>query len=66
MDKEKLFQKSLLIKELERLGANKNIKNKLVFSEHHLSHATSAFFPSPYRKAAILTLDGVGDGQLLQ
>ena len=52
--KEKLFQKSLLIKELERLGANKNIKNKILFSEHHLSHAASAFFHHPTEKLQFL------------
>ena len=37
------------------------IKNKLLFSEHHLSHAASAFFPSPFENSAILTMDGVGE-----
>ena len=60
--KEKLFQKSLLIKELERnLSENINWKDKLFFSEHHLSHAASAFFPSPFKSSAILTLDAVGE-----
>ena len=59
--KEKLFQKSLLAKELLKLDPEKNIKNKILFSEHHLSHAASAFYPSPFDDAAILTLDGVGE-----
>ena len=62
MDKNKLFQKSVLIKELESL-LDKDIewKDKLMFSEHHLSHAASAFYPSPFESAAVLTLDGVGE-----
>ena len=60
--KEKLFQKSLIIKELERtLGNHIDWKQRVLFSEHHLSHAASAFFPSPFEDAAILTLDGVGE-----
>ena len=51
----------MLIKELKKLGANKNITERIIFSEHHLSHAASAFIPSPFKKAAILTLDGVGE-----
>ena len=60
--KEKLFQKSLIIKELsEALGEQVNWKDRLLFSEHHLSHAASAFYPSPFKSAAVLTLDGVGE-----
>ncbi|MDC1155832.1 carbamoyltransferase [Candidatus Pelagibacter sp.] len=60
--KDKLFQKSSLIKKLETtLEKNLNWKDKLLFSEHHLSHAASAFYPSPFEKAAVLTLDGVGE-----
>ncbi len=60
--KEKLFQKSLLVKEIsEALGNGVNWKEKLLFSEHHLSHAASAFYPSPFKKAAVLTIDGVGE-----
>ena len=60
--KDKLFQKSVLIKELKSLlGKDVNWNKKLLFSEHHLSHAASAFYPSPFEKAAILTLDGVGE-----
>ena len=59
---EKLFQKSLIIKELKAaLDENENWKDKLLFSEHHLSHAASAFYPSPFKRAAVLTLDGVGE-----
>lgn len=60
--KEKLFQKNTIINELKNLlGKNQNWEKKLLFSEHHLSHAASAFFPSPFERAAILTLDGVGE-----
>lgn len=60
--KEKLFQKSNIIKELNHaLGNHVNWQEKLLFSEHHLSHAASAFYPSPFNNAAILTLDGVGE-----
>ena len=60
--KEKLFQKNILISELCKIGFNHpDIKEKLLFSEHHLSHAASAFYPSPFNNAAILTMDGVGE-----
>ena len=60
--KDKLFQKSALVKKLTfTLGKNINWGEKLLFSEHHLSHAASAFYPSPFDSAAILTLDGVGE-----
>ncbi len=60
--KDKLFQKSFLIKKLnETLGVGINWGERLLFSEHHLSHAASAFYPSPFKRAAILTLDGVGE-----
>ncbi len=59
--KEKLFQKSLLLKELKALSQSVDWQEKLLFSEHHLSHAASAFFPSPFQRAAILTMDGVGE-----
>ena len=60
--KDKLFQKSTIIKELESsLDENINWRELLLFSEHHLSHAASAFYPSPFESAAILTLDGVGE-----
>ena len=60
--KEKLFQKSVLVKELKTtLDENLDWNERLMFSEHHLSHAASAFYPSPFESAAILTLDGVGE-----
>ena len=60
--KDKLFQKSVMTKELKSLlGKEVNWSERLLFSEHHLSHAASAFYPSPFEKAAILTLDGVGE-----
>ena len=60
--KDKIFQKSVLVKSLtEVLGADVDWNGKLLFSEHHLSHAASAFYPSPFPNAAILTLDGVGE-----
>ena len=60
--KEKLFQKSILTKELSAtLGGEINWRERLLFSEHHLSHAASAFYPSPFENAVVLTLDGVGE-----
>jgi carbamoyltransferase len=60
--KDKLFQKSALIKELKAtLDVDINWRERLLFSEHHLSHAASAFYPSPFDSAAVLTLDGVGE-----
>jgi carbamoyltransferase len=59
--REKLFQKQLLHKELESLGEGFDWENRLLFSEHHQSHAASAFFPSPFEEAAVLTMDGVGE-----
>lgn len=60
--KDKLFQKSELIKELQKsLGNSIDWEERLLFSEHHLSHAASAFYPSPFETAAVLTLDGVGE-----
>ncbi|MBF0130718.1 MAG: carbamoyltransferase [Alphaproteobacteria bacterium] len=59
--KEKLFQKDMLRKELKTFDADFDGQKKLLFSEHHLSHAASAFFPSPFEDAAVLTLDGVGE-----
>ena len=59
--KEKLFQKDLIFKELKKIDSNfKDIK-KIKFSDHHISHAASAFYPSPFDKSLILTLDGVGE-----
>ncbi len=59
--RDKLFQKKLLINELKRHDENFNDDKKLYFSEHHLSHATGAFYPSPFKEAIILTADGVGE-----
>jgi carbamoyltransferase len=59
--KEKMFLKRLINEELEKLGYDRKKPIKLLFPEHHLSHAASAFYPSPYEKAAILTIDGVGE-----
>ena len=58
---EKLFLKKLIYDGLKEVGSYDKKKLKLLFSEHHLSHAASAFYPSPYEKAAILTIDGVGE-----
>ena len=59
--KEKLFQKKLICEELNKCGFEGDLASRLLFSEHHLSHAASAFFPSPFSRAAILTMDGVGE-----
>ena len=60
--KDKLFQKMAIAKELKiTLGEKVNWHERLLFSDHHLSHAASAFFPSPFKNAAVLTLDGVGE-----
>ena len=58
--REKLFQKSWLTAELRKLAPGYDNAN-LLFTEHHLAHAASAFFPSPFDRAAVLTLDGVGE-----
>ncbi len=58
--REKLFQKNLLRDELEKFQGGFD-KSKLLFCEHHLSHAASAFYPSPFEEAAVLTMDGVGE-----
>ena len=60
--KEKLFQKKNILNEISNIfGDEIDWRKHLLFSEHHLSHAASAFFPSPFEKAAILTVDGVGE-----
>ena len=59
--REKLFQKKFLFDKLREHDKNFNDINKIKFSEHHYSHAASAFFPSPFEEAIILTLDGVGE-----
>lgn len=58
---EKLFLKKLIYDGLKEVGSYNKKKVNLLFSEHHLSHAASAFYPSDYEKAAILTIDGVGE-----
>ena len=58
--REKLFQKDLLVRELRTFDASFE-PERLLFTEHHQSHAASAFFPSPFEEAAILTMDGVGE-----
>ena len=58
--KEKLFQKGMLIDHLKEIDPG-FAREKLLFTEHHLSHAASAFYPSPFEKALILTMDGVGE-----
>jgi len=59
--KEKLFQKANLIKALKKFAPNGKVEDKLLFAEHHQSHAASAFFVSPFDEALVLTLDGVGE-----
>ena len=60
--KDKLFQKSMIAKALTELwGEHVDWNTRLLFSEHHFSHAASAFFPSPFADAAVLTMDGVGE-----
>lgn len=59
--REKLFQKSLLRNRLKKFSEEFDWDNKLLFSEHHQSHAASAFYPSPFESAAVLTMDGVGE-----
>jgi carbamoyltransferase len=59
--REKLFQKDLLAKELQKYTGSKDWADRLLFSEHHLSHAASAFYPSPFDEAVVLTMDGVGE-----
>jgi carbamoyltransferase len=59
--KEKLFQKRLLRQELQKFAPDYDWESRLLFSEHHQSHAASAFFASPFAEAAVLTMDGVGE-----
>ena len=59
--REKLFQKALLRRELRRWYPDFDWETKLLFAEHHQSHAASAFYPSPFDEAVILTMDGVGE-----
>lgn len=58
--REKLFLKYMLIKEIKKVDINFD-SNKLMFAEHHFSHAASAFYPSPFEEAVVLILDGVGE-----
>lgn len=57
---ERLFQKRILLRELEQLG-DCAMGDRLLFAEHHRSHAASAFYPSPFSEAAVLTVDGAGE-----
>jgi|TARA_B110000027_G_C16113291_1_gene298887 carbamoyltransferase len=59
--KEKLFQKNLLFNKLKSHDKNYISDENIYFSDHHLSHAASAFFPSPFKEAVVLTADGVGE-----
>ena len=59
--KEKLFQKNLLFNKLKEHDINYKSDENIFFSDHHLSHAASAFFPSPFEEAIVLTADGVGE-----
>lgn len=59
--REKLFQKNLLGRELKKICESFEGTSKLLFCEHHLSHAASAFYPSPFENAVVLTMDGVGE-----
>ena len=59
--KEKLFQKKLIFDYLKKHDKNFMDEKKILFSEHHLSHAASAFYPSPFKEAIVLTADGVGE-----
>ena len=60
--RDKLFQKRNLVDSLSKcLGSTVDWRKRLLFSEHHLSHAASAFFPSPFDEAVVLTADGVGE-----
>ncbi len=59
--KDKLFQKKMIFNELKKHDVNFKDEKKIFFSDHHLSHAASAFFPSPFEEAIVLTADGVGE-----
>src|SRR6266700_4633437 len=59
--REKLFQKDIIRRELQKLAPDFDWKSRLLFTEHHLSHAASAFYASPFSEAAVLTMDGVGE-----
>jgi carbamoyltransferase len=59
--KDKLFQRGTILQELKSMQAGIDWDKRLLFSEHHLSHAASAYYPSPFESAAVLTMDGVGE-----
>jgi carbamoyltransferase len=59
--REKLFQKDIIRRELEKLAPDFDWRKRLLFTEHHMSHAASAFYASPFHEAAVLTMDGVGE-----
>jgi carbamoyltransferase len=59
--REKLFQKDLLGRELNKIWPGAKLADRLLFTEHHQSHAASAFYPSPFEDALVLTMDGVGE-----
>ena len=59
--RDKLFQKKMLFNQLRKHDENFKDEGKIFFSDHHLSHASSAFFPSPFNEAVVLTADGVGE-----
>ncbi len=59
--KDKLFQKRMIEQHLKEMAPDCDWRSRLLFSEHHLSHAASAFFPSPFEEAVVLSLDGVGE-----
>ena len=59
--KEKLFQKKIIFDQLKKIDPKFNKKEKIIFSEHHTSHAASAFFPSPFSDALVIIMDGVGE-----
>ncbi len=59
--REKLFQKDIIRRELQKFAPEFDWRNRLLFTEHHVSHAASAFYASPFREAAVLTMDGVGE-----
>jgi len=58
---DKLFQKRIIKKNLETISLSKFDESKILFTEHHISHAASAFYPSPYKRSAILIMDAVGE-----
>src|SRR5262249_38998361 len=59
--RDKLFQKDGMRKEMAGFAPGFDWQNRLLFAEHHMSHAASAFFPSPFEEAVVLTMDGVGE-----